>query len=162
MERDSSPLRIGWPPPARSITLSRAWARPTCLSTCVPSPSGPRCRIRAIIRSRRAGSTDSPPRFRMPAMPHMTPPSPSGLGGRAGRRRDPARKSPPAGRGSLQEEGPAEQPDDEDAAEDPETESKVGAHGEAVSVVDHPEDPPAVRSLHQLLQVDAVELEPDA
>src|SRR5687767_1018654 len=52
--------------------LSRACASATLASAWTPTPSGPRCRRRSIIRAARSGSTGSPVKFRSPAMPHMS------------------------------------------------------------------------------------------
>src|SRR5258708_7350742 len=54
-----SSFQIGWPPPARSMMLSRRMpsARPYLGFTYFPSPSGPRCAMRPSIRPSRSGSS---------------------------------------------------------------------------------------------------------
>src|SRR5262245_54885768 len=97
----------------------------------------------------------------MPAIPHISLPLRSATAGLD--EGYPGRPRGAAGaQGSSHEDRAAEQLDDEDPAEDPEAEAQVRVHGETVAVVDHPEDAPAVEPLHEVLQVEAVELEPDA
>src|SRR5262245_52571675 len=76
MPMEPSSLKIGWPPPATSMMLSRRCPRPTGPRIKNPSPSGPRCVSAPVARVRRASSTrleDS--RSQIPTMPHMEWPS---------------------------------------------------------------------------------------
>src|SRR4051812_20443249 len=63
---------IGWDPAwDRSMIDSRRWPSPTGPRAQNPEPSGPRCTMHAVIRSRAATSTLPPSRRSSPASPHM-------------------------------------------------------------------------------------------
>src|SRR5437870_6187357 len=62
---------MGWSPVTRSMMARRRWPSPALPRQTMPSPSGPRWAITAVMERRSAPSTGRPVTSTMPVMPHM-------------------------------------------------------------------------------------------